>query len=340
MNAYTELKKKLLVRPKTWLITGVAGFIGSNLLEELLQLNQFVVGIDDFSTGFPRNLELVKSGLTVEQWDRFKFIEGDIRELDLLDKLMVGVDYVLHQAAIGSVPRSIENPFYTNSVNVEGSLNVFWLAGKHRPNKVVYASSSSVYGDSEAAPKSEDKLGQPLSPYAVSKRTVELYASAFSKSFGVSSIGLRYFNVFGQRQNPEGAYSAVIPRWINIMVAGGDVDINGDGSTSRDFTHIDNVVQANLLTACMDYKGQAVFNVACGGEVSLNELFSSLEESLGNVGIVYKANKNFKNFRTGDIKRSIADISKISEIAGYSVITTFKIGIEKTVKWYLKALNV
>src|SRR5690554_1017658 len=276
MTTYSQLLETLPAHPKTWLITGVAGFIGSNLLEHLLKLNQQVVGLDNFATGHRHNLDEVQGLITPEQWAGFTFIEGDIRNLDDCHKACVGVDYVLHQAALGSVPRSINDPITTNTTNIGGFLNMLVAARDAGVKSFTYAASSSTYGDHSALPKVEENIGKPLSPYAVTKYVNELYAEVFAKTYGFASIGLRYFNVFGERQDPEGAYAAVIPKWTAAMIKGEEVVINGDGETSRDFCFIDNVVQINLLAACAvgDARNQ-VYNVAVGGRTNLNQLFSS-----------------------------------------------------------------
>src|SRR5690554_5465115 len=273
---YQQLLEQLPLQPKTWLITGVAGFIGSNLLETLLKLNQKVVGLDNFATGHQYNLNEVQSLVTPAQWDLFTFIKGDIRNLEDCHKACVGVDYVLHQAALGSVPRSISDPVTTNATNIDGFLNMLVAARDAQVKSFTYAASSSTYGDHPALPKKEENIGKPLSPYAVTKYVNELYADVFAKTYGFASIGLRYFNVFGERQDPEGAYAAVIPKWTAAMIKGEEVVINGDGETSRDFCFIDNVVQINLLAACAvgDARNQ-VYNVAVGGRTNLNQLFSS-----------------------------------------------------------------
>src|SRR5690554_6874389 len=273
---YQQLLEQLPLQPKTWLITGVAGFIGSNLLETLLKLNQKVIGLDNFATGHQYNLDEVQTLVSAEQWANFSFMEGDIRNLDDCHKACAGVDYVLHQAALGSVPRSINDPITTNATNISGFLNMLVAARDAEVKSFTYAASSSTYGDHPALPKVEENIGKPLSPYAVTKYVNELYADVFAKTYGFNTIGLRYFNVFGKRQDPNGAYAAVIPKWAASMIKGEEVVINGDGETSRDFCFIDNVVQINLLAACAvgDARNQ-VYNVAVGGRTNLNQLFSS-----------------------------------------------------------------
>src|SRR5690554_2547196 len=275
---YQQLLEQLPLQPKTWLITGVAGFIGSNLLETLLKLNQKVTGLDNFATGHQYNLDEVQGLVTAEQWNNFNFIEGDIRQLEDCQRACEGANYVLHQAALGSVPRSIADPITTNSANIDGFLNMLVAARDAKVQSFTYAASSSTYGDHPALPKVEDNIGKPLSPYAVTKYVNELYAEVFARSYGFKAIGLRYFNVFGKRQDPNGAYAAVIPKWTAAMVRGEDVYINGDGETSRDFCFIENAVQANILAALADDSAKnEVYNVAVGDRTTLNELFSALK---------------------------------------------------------------
>jgi len=275
MTAYETLKQDLQTRPSTWLITGVAGFIGSNLLETLLLLDQNVVGIDNFSTGHQHNLDAVESLVSVKQWQGFRFLNMDIRDADGCMQACRGVDYVLHQAALGSVPRSIEDPLTTNANNISGFLNMLVAAKDSGVKRFVYAASSSTYGDHPGLPKQEDTIGNPLSPYAVTKLVNELYASVFNRTYGFKSIGLRYFNIFGRRQDPEGAYAAVMPKWFAGLIKDEDTFINGDGETSRDFCYIDNCVQANLLAATVSNEAATdqVYNVAFGQRTTLNELY-------------------------------------------------------------------
>ena len=337
VTAYQQVTDVLVNEPKTWLITGVAGFIGSNLLETLLLLNQKVLGLDNFATGFQHNLDEVQSLVTAEQWQCFTFIKGDIRNLADCQTACTGVDYVLHQAALGSVPRSIADPISTNDTNISGYLNMLVAARDAKVASFTYAASSSTYGDHPALPKVEDAIGKPLSPYAVTKYVNELYAEVFARTYGFNTIGLRYFNIFGKRQTPDGAYAAVIPKWTAAMIAGGEVFINGDGDTSRDFNFIENAVQANILaaTANEDAKNQ-VYNVAVGGRTTLNTLFSALKENLGANGIRYTQEAVYRDFRAGDVRHSQADISKIQSALGY--VPQFKIiqGIEKAMPWYIK----
>ena len=320
-----------------WLITGVAGFIGSNLLERLLLLNQEVIGVDNFATGFQQNLDSVCASVGPEKWANFNLIRGDITDLDVCRLACQDVDYVLHQAALGSVPRSIEDPLRSNEANVLGSLNMMVAAKDSSVQRFVYAASSSAYGDSTKLPKQEDDFGRPLSPYAVSKYVSELYAHAFKESYGFAMIGLRYFNVFGRRQNPNGDYAAVIPRWIGSMLKDEDTFIFGDGETSRDFCYIDNVIQANLLAAVADTKAAAnVYNIAFGEQTSLNELHTLISRAIES----RSENRNIrpaihKSFRAGDVKHSLADISKAKQLLNYDPMLNVVQGIEETVAWYL-----
>ena len=336
-TTYNKVKETLVQTPKTWLITGVAGFIGSNLLETLLLLDQKVVGLDNFATGFQHNLDEVKSLVSAEQWEGFTFIEGDIRQLTDCSKACQGVDYVLHQAALGSVPRSIADPIATNETNISGFLNMLVAARDANVASFTYAASSSTYGDHPALPKVEENIGNPLSPYAVTKYVNELYADVFSRTYGFKTIGLRYFNIFGKRQTPDGAYAAVIPKWTAAMITGDEVFINGDGETSRDFNFIENAVQANILAATTtdpDAKNQ-VYNVAVGGRTTLNTLFSALKEHLSTNGISYTQEAVYRDFRAGDVRHSQADISKIQNALGYEPQFDIIQGIEKAMPWYV-----
>ena len=336
MSKYEQVKQELLNNKKTWLITGVAGFIGSNLLETLLKLNQTVVGLDNFATGFQHNLDEVQSQVSDEQWQNFRFIEGDIRSFEDCQTACAGVDYVLHQAALGSVPRSIKDPITTNSANITGFLNMLTAARDAEVSSFTYAASSSTYGDHPALPKVEDNIGKPLSPYAVTKYVNELYAEVFARTYGFKTIGLRYFNIFGKRQTPDGAYAAVIPKWTAAMIKGEEVFINGDGETSRDFNFIDNAVQANILaaTATEQAKNQ-VYNVAVGGRTTLNTLFSALKEHLSVNGVSYTQEPVYRDFRPGDVRHSQADISKIQNALGYAPQFDIIQGIEKAMPWYV-----
>ncbi|MBY0570287.1 MAG: Vi polysaccharide biosynthesis UDP-N-acetylglucosaminuronic acid C-4 epimerase TviC [Burkholderiaceae bacterium] len=337
MTHYDQLKEQLLAQPKTWLVTGVAGFIGSNLLETLLKLNQTVVGLDNFATGFQHNLDEVQTLVSADQWSRFTFIQGDIRNLEDCNKACAGVDYILHQAALGSVPRSIADPITTNSVNISGFLNMLVAARDAKVKRFVYAASSSTYGDHPALPKVEENIGKPLSPYAVTKYVNELYADVFTKTYGLEQIGLRYFNVFGPRQNPNGAYAAVIPKWTSSMIKGEEIFINGDGETSRDFSFIANTVQMNLLAATTT-NAQAlnrVFNVALGDRATLNHLFYAIRESLSKNGVLYSNSPVYREFRSGDVRHSQADISKAKELLKYVPTHRIDAGIELAIPWYL-----
>ncbi|MHA4976585.1 NAD-dependent epimerase/dehydratase family protein [Pseudomonas extremorientalis] len=336
MSRYETLLETLKTSPKTWLITGVAGFIGSNLLETLLGLNQVVVGLDNFATGHQRNLDEVKGIVTAQQWARFSFIEGDIKVLDDCQRACGGVDYVLHQAALGSVPRSLNDPIATNATNIDGFLNMLVAAKDAQVKSFTYAASSSTYGDHPGLPKVEDVIGKPLSPYAVTKYVNELYAEVFARCYGFETIGLRYFNVFGKRQDPEGAYAAVIPKWAASMIKNQEVFINGDGETSRDFCFIENTVQANLLAATVTEPAarNQVYNVAVSGRTDLNMLFSALRQSLSQQGISYEKPPVYRDFRAGDVRHSQADIGKIKALLGYEPKFDIQQGIAKAMGWY------
>ena len=318
----------------------MAGFIGSNLLETLLLLNQKVIGLDNFATGHQHNLDEVQGLVSSEQWQRFEFIEGDIRNYQDCENAVSTVDYVLHQAALGSVPRSIADPLTTNAANVSGFLNMLHAAKEAEVTSFTYAASSSTYGDHPALPKVEENIGNPLSPYAVTKYVNELYAGVYAKTYGFKTIGLRYFNVFGKRQDPNGAYAAVIPKWISAMIKGEDVFINGDGETSRDFCYIENVVEANLLaTIVSDIEKDHVYNVAVGGRTTLNSLFSSIKAALEDNGISYGQEAVYQEFRAGDVRHSQADISKISNSLGYQPQYPIRQGIDKAMPWYVSFLK-
>ncbi|QAA92492.1 SDR family oxidoreductase [Pollutimonas thiosulfatoxidans] len=337
---YQEVTANLQSQPRVWLVTGCAGFIGSNLLEALLVMGQKVVGLDNFSTGHQYNLDEVQKTVTPQQWANFRFVEGDIRELDTCRQALKGVDHVLHQAALGSVPRSLKDPITTNSVNIDGFLNLLVAARDAEVQSFVYAASSSTYGDHEALPKVEDRIGRPLSPYAVTKYVNELYADVFARAYGFGSIGLRYFNVFGKRQDPNGAYAAVIPKWIAAMIRGEDVVVNGDGETSRDFCFIDNVVQANILASLAQPEGvNQVYNVAYNARTSLNELFDYLAKTLGTTGIVYDKQPVYAEFRPGDVRHSQADISKAKQLLGYEPMHNIVQGLEVSMPWYTQFLR-
>jgi UDP-N-acetylglucosamine 4-epimerase len=337
MTAYDELARALRLTPKKWLVTGVAGFIGSNLLEALLKLDQHVVGLDNFSTGYKKNLSEVKSLVTAQQWKRFRLIEGDVGDLALCRRAAAGVDFVLHQAALGSVPLSMEDPLECHRSNVTGFLNVLVAAREVQARRLVYASSSAVYGDDPLLPKVEDKIGKPLSPYAASKAMDEVYADAFAQAYGFPSVGLRYFNVFGPRQDPEGAYAAVIPKWVAALLKSEPVYINGDGETSRDFCHIANVVQANFLAATTEKPAaiNQVYNIALGERTTLNQLFDLLLEGLRQQVPALPAQKPvFRAFRPGDVRHSLADIGKARRLLGYSPTHGIDQGLQLAMEWY------
>ena len=408
MTAYDQLLSRLKTQRNTWLVTGVAGFIGSNLLETLLKLNQRVVGLDNFATGYQRNLDEVQSLVSAQQWANFQFIKGDIRNLEdcrramtfdlfVAPKLSVAlklsgapklslrarpaihgsriksgmtadqslrgaegdaaihapipVDYVLHQAALGSVPRSVEDPITTNATNISGFLNMLVAARDAKVKRFVYAASSSTYGDHPGLPKVEDTIGKPLSPYAVTKYVNELYADVFAKTYGLQSIGLRYFNVFGPRQDPNGAYAAVIPKWIASMIQGEPIYINGDGETSRDFCFVANAVQANLLAATAVIASDSViagsdpqsmspvnqiYNVALGDRTTLNQLYAQIKANLlPHYPHLHSATPMYRDFRDGDVRHSLADISKAASLLGYAPTQRIGQGLELSMSWYI-----
>ena len=337
MTQFTQVCEELKSNQKTWLITGVAGFIGSNLLETLLLLDQKVIGLDNFATGFQHNLDEVQGLVSEAQWRNFTFYQGDIRQLEDCQKACVAVDYVLHQAALGSVPRSIADPIMTNSANITGFLNMLVAARDANVKSFTYAASSSTYGDHPALPKVEENIGKPLSPYAVTKYVNELYADVFAKTYGFQTIGLRYFNVFGKRQNPNGAYAAVIPKWTAAMIAGDDVFINGDGETSRDFCFIENTVQANILAATTqneEAKNQ-VYNVAVGDRTTLNDLFNAIKGALNENYVTYTKEPVYRDFRAGDVRHSQASVEKIKKLLGYEPKFVISQGINKAMPWYI-----
>ena len=344
MSRYEQIKTELLSSPKTWLVTGVAGFIGSNLLEHLLQLNQKVVGLDNFATGHQRNLDEVKGLVTSEQWQGFNFIEGDIRNYQDCEIALAnngnGVDYVLHQAALGSVPRSIADPVTTNAANITGFLNILQASKEAKVKSFTYAASSSTYGDHPALPKVEENIGNPLSPYAVTKYVNELYAGVYAKTYGFKTIGLRYFNVFGQRQDPNGAYAAVIPKWTADMIKGEDVFINGDGETSRDFCFIENTVQMNILAAtASDEVKDEVYNVALGDRTTLNDLYKSIQSALKECDVEAIKEPIYREFRVGDVRHSQADVNKAVNNLGYAPEYKILQGISKAMPWYKEFLG-
>ncbi len=336
-TAFERLKFELNSSSRVWLVTGCAGFIGSNLLEALLKLGQTVVGLDNFATGHQRNIDEVQALVSPEQWSRFRFIKGDIRNVDDCRAACKGVDYILHQAALGSVPRSIEDPVTTNSANITGFLNMLVTARDAGVKRFVYAASSSTYGDHPGLPKVEDRIGKPLSPYAVTKFVNELYADVFVRTYGTESIGLRYFNVFGRRQDPNGAYAAVIPKWIAAMIKGEQVYVNGDGETSRDFCYIDNVVQANLLAATTNNLEaiNQVYNVAVGDRTTLNQVVDLMKRQLISFYPYLNIFKPvYRDFRTGDVRHSQADIAKVQRLLGYEPTHRIDEGLSEAMDWY------
>ena len=341
MSKYEQALQKLNQCPAKWLVTGVAGFIGSNLLETLLKNNQQVVGLDNFSTGHQHNLDQVQVLVGEDLWKKFKFIEGDIRDLHSCEQACASVDYVLHEAALGSVPRSIDDPIKTNESNVSGFLNMLIAARDAKIKRFVYAASSSTYGDHPDLPKVEDKTGSPLSPYAVTKLVNELYAQVFARTYGFNTIGLRYFNVFGRRQDPDGAYAAVIPKWVASMIKDDTVYINGDGETSRDFCYVDNAVQANILAAtAADESANEVYNVAVGDRTCLNELYEAIRAGLlAKCPHLKDAKSEYRDFRAGDVLHSLADISKAKSLLGYEPEYRVGEGISEALDWYYKDLS-
>lgn len=342
MNTFEQLQLELRTNPRTWLVTGVAGFIGCNLLRGLQSLGQNVVGVDNLSTGSRANLDEVTAEFMERDAGHFRFIEGDIRDLDTCREAVQGVDYVLHEAALGSVPRSLDDPIRTNQSNIDGFLNMLVAARDANVKRFVYAASSSTYGDSTELPKVEDRIGKPLSPYAVTKYVNELYAGVFARSYGFRSIGLRYFNVFGPNQSPEGAYAAVIPKWIAAMLRGDPVFINGDGSTSRDFCYVENVVQANLLaaTTANDAALDQVFNIACGDRTTLNELYTLISaELLERVPRLELRPLEYHDFRRGDTRHSLANIDKARHELGYEPRYRVAEGMRRAMDWYVQELS-
>ena len=328
--------------PRKWLVTGCAGFIGSNILEFLLKLGQTVVGLDNFSTGYKKNLDDVKSLVDPENWKKFTFIEGDIRDLNTCRSACSGVDVVLHEAAIGSVPRSIDDPIFVHENNLSGFLNMLVAARDEEVARFVYAASSSTYGDSEELPKVEEKIGQPLSPYAVTKYADELYGKVFANSYGYKSVGLRYFNIFGRRQDPGGAYAAVIPQWFAAMLQQKPVVIFGDGETSRDFCYVDNCVQANILAGCVDDDAalDQVYNIAFGERTTLNQLFDYIKERVGVYAPeVKEIDPIYDKFRPGDVRHSLADITKAKRLLDYTPRHSVRDGLDMAAKWYVESLK-
>lgn len=333
---YLNTKRDLTINPVTWLITGAAGFIGSHLTEQLLLLDQQVIGLDNFSTGGVRNLEAIRQSVADRQWKKFSFIEGDIRDYSVCCDAAKKADFVLHQAALGSVPRSLQDPISTNGSNITGFLNMLTASKECGVRRFCYAASSSTYGDHSALPKVEDHIGAPLSPYAVTKLVNELYSKVFESCFDFQSIGLRYFNVFGPRQSRNGAYAAVIPRWIDSIKNDDIVVVNGDGLTSRDFCYVENVVEANILAAAAKTdKRSNIYNVALGDRTTLNELAGYLYEAIRESGLLRQPKLVYRQFRDGDVRHSEADISRIRTELGYSARIRVKEGIQRTVSWAL-----
>jgi UDP-N-acetylglucosamine/UDP-N-acetylgalactosamine 4-epimerase len=338
-SVYQLARERLECQRYHWLITGVAGFIGSHLLEALLELGQRVTGMDNFLTGYAHNLDQVRDAVGPPAWQRFRFLQADIRDADACRRASAGVDFVLHQAALGSVQRSIEQPQLCNDINVSGFLNVLMAARDGGVRRVVYAASSATYGDHDALPKVEHVIGNPLSPYAASKYVNELYAGVWARCYGMEAIGLRYFNVYGPRQDPGGAYAAVIPQWIAAMLAGRPVHINGDGATSRDFCYVGNVVQANLLAALTGQSDAVnqVYNVAASARTSLNELHRLLYELLGEHRPELTAlAPQYRPFRAGDVRHSQADIGKAARLLGYAPTHDLRRGLRLALRWYLR----
>ena len=343
MQYYNSVKQQLANQPKKWLITGVAGFIGSNLLEHLLKLNQQVIGLDNFSTGKRCNLEEVMGLVEKEQWQRFAFVEGDIRNLDICREVCSGVQFVLHEAALGSVPRSIENPIVTNDNNVTGFLNMLVACRDAEVKRFIYAASSSTYGDHPDLPKIEGRIGKPLSPYAVTKYVNELYAEVFARTYGMETIGLRYFNIFGPRQDPEGAYAAVIPRWIKALIKGETVQINGTGETSRDFCYVENLIQMNFLAATSVNPAaiNQVYNTAVNARTSLNDLYVKLHTRLlPHYPEINGRKPMYRDFRKGDVLHSQADISKAVKLLRYTPTHTIDQGFDAALPWYMSNLTL
>lgn len=340
MDTLSSLLARLQRLPQRWLVTGAAGFIGSHLIEALLRAGQEVISLDNFATGHRKNLVQVEKSVGPEAWARHRFVLGDIRDIATCREVCEDVDYVLHHAALGSVPRSIVDPLESNAVNIAGFVNMLMAAHEAKVKRFVYAASSSTYGDHPDLPKVEDKIGRPLSPYAVTKYVNELYADVFARCYGIDTIGLRYFNVFGARQDPEGPYAAVIPCWVRGILTGQPVNINGDGETTRDFCYVSNVVQANLLAATAQHPAalNEIYNVAVGGRTSLNELFFVLRDLLAPFSTcdAQLLQPVYRDFRAGDVRHSQADISKISRLLGYAPTHSVRAGLEEALTWYVQ----
>tara|TARA_B100001063_G_scaffold241423_1_gene268277 strand:+ start:147 stop:1187 length:1041 start_codon:yes stop_codon:yes gene_type:complete len=346
MTSYEYLQEYLKCNQSTWLVTGVAGFIGSNLLEKLLILNQKVVGLDNLDTGYQKNIEQAINDANSYQGrelsGNFTFINGDIKNIEDCKKACNGVDYVLHQAALGSVPRSVEDPIASNDANITGFLNMLVASRDANIKRFVYAASSSSYGDNKDLPKIEHTIGNPLSPYAVTKLVNELYANVFAKNYGFKTIGLRYFNIFGKRQDPNSSYAAVIPKWVAAILGKEDVYINGDGKTSRDFCYIDNAIQMNLLAATTDDDEalDQVYNVALNDRTSLNQLYQMIEERLRQrISKLKKKEPIYRDFRSGDVRHSQANISKAEKLLDYQPAYRISKGLDEAMDWYVKNLN-
>lgn len=342
-TSYAKAKAHLSEHRYQWVVTGAAGFIGSNLVEALLRLNQRVVGIDNFATGHAKNLDQVRELVGPQSWYNFTFIEGDIRSLSDCRRSVVDADFVLHHAALGSVPRSIEDPIATNEANVDGFVNMLVASRDVGVKRFVYAASSSTYGDHPGLPKFEDIIGKPLSPYAVTKYVNELYADVFARCYGIQSIGLRYFNIFGPRQDPNGAYAAVIPKWIASLISGDPVFINGDGETSRDFCYVENAIQANILAALAEQPEAAnqVYNIAVSERTTLNQLYEMQRSMLlSTYPHLAQAKPTHRDFRDGDVRHSQADISKASRLLGYRPTHHLSDGLGEALQWYVKNLGV
>jgi UDP-N-acetylglucosamine 4-epimerase len=337
MKNLSILKEELKLNPKTWLVTGCAGFIGSNLLEFLLSSEQKVVGLDNFATGFQKNLDQVEAIVGPKLWKNFNFIEGDLRDLETCMIACENVDYILHQGALGSVPRSVKDPKTSNDVNIGGTLNIFVAGRDQKVKRIIFASSSSVYGDNEILPKVEENVGNPLSPYAVTKKVKELYARVFSEQYGIEILAIRYFNVFGPRQNPEGAYAAVIPKWVKALIKNEEVVIFGDGETSRDFTYIENVIALNVLTATHNkpIEPGTIINGALGDTTTLNDLLEVLRSNLvKDYPHLIDFKPRYESFRAGDIRHSMANMNKAQLLFGYSPLVRIHEGVEKALNWY------
>jgi UDP-N-acetylglucosamine 4-epimerase len=344
VNSYDSVCGGLRTSPKVWLVTGAAGFIGSNLAQRLLELGQAVIAVDNFSTGHQRNLDEIRFQVGAERWARLDFVQGDLSDASVARSVMytkagTPVDFVLHQAALGSVPRSIQNPLATNAANITAFLNVIWAAKEARVGRFVFAASSSTYGDHPGLPKREDVIGRPLSPYAVTKYVNELYADVFSRTYGLEYAGLRYFNVFGPRQDPFGPYAAVIPKWIAALLRNENITMFGDGESSRDFCYVENVVQANVLAAAGAASSNVnrIFNVAVGDQTSLNQLLALLREELGRHGQWSSSEASYKDFRAGDVRHSLADIARARDLLGYAPTHSVRAGLSAAMPWYLAA---